>query len=156
MGMLTPWLMFLAVVLLFYLARETTALLSLVTGVFLILHGLTHLGTAVAPRPDSAREALWGFFTTDSWLLKGFGQQAMRSVGIALFVLATVGFTLAGLGELVGWGLWRALAVISAVDSLLLLVFFWHPYLIVGVVLNLAILVFLLWAQWPPAELVGS
>lgn len=48
----------------------------------------------------------------------------MRSVGIALFVLATVGFTLAGLAELVGWGLWRALAVLSAVDTLLL---WWGP-----------------------------
>jgi hypothetical protein len=156
MGMAVPWLMLVTVALLFYLVRDTTALLSLVTGVFLILHGLTHLGTAVAPRPDGTREVLWGFFTTDSWLLKGLGQRAMRSVGIALFVLATVGFTLAGIAELVGWGLWRALAVLSAVDSLLLLVLFWHPYLIVGVVLNLAILVFLLWAQWPPAELVGS
>lgn len=56
--MLIPWLMFFAVVLLFYLVRDTTVLLKLVTGAFLILHGLTHLGTAVAPRPDSAREVL--------------------------------------------------------------------------------------------------
>ena len=48
------------------------------------------------------------------------------------------------------------MAMISAVDSLLLLVLFWHPYLIAGVPLNVAIRVMMLWAKWPPAELVSS
>lgn len=45
--MLIPWLMFFAVALLFFLVRDTMVLLKLVTGAFLILHGLTHLGTAM-------------------------------------------------------------------------------------------------------------
>jgi hypothetical protein len=156
MGLLGPVLIFLVIALLFYLVRDTTVLLRLVTGAFLILHGLTHLGAAVAPRPGATREELWAFFTSESWLLRGLGPQAMRSVGIALFVFATVGFDLAGLAELLGLGVWRVLAVISALDSLLLLVLFWHPLLAVGVLLNVAILIALLWAKWPPAELMGS
>jgi len=100
-----------------------------VTGVFLIFPGFTYLGAAVAPRPGATRHKLWAFFTTDSWLLRGLRPRAMCSVGIALFVLATVGFVLAGLAEFIGLGVWRVLAVFSALDSLVLVVLFWHPYL---------------------------
>jgi hypothetical protein len=157
MGLLASVVMFLVIALLFYLVRDTSALLRLVTGAFLILHGLIHLGAAaVAARPGASREGLWAFFTTDSWLLRGQGPQVRRPVGIALFVLASVGFVLAGLAELLGLGAWRVVAVASALDSLLLLILYWHRLLEVGVLLNVAILVALLWARWPPAELVGS
>ena len=39
---------------------------------------------------------------------------------------------------------------------ILLLVLFWHPWLIVGVLIDVATLVALLWANWPSAELIGS
>jgi hypothetical protein len=156
MGLLAPVVMFLVIALLFYLVRDTSALLRLVTGAFLILHGLIHLGAAVAPRPGASQEGLRSFFTTDSRLLRGQEPQAMSPVVIALFVLATVGFVLAGLVELIGLGAWRVLAIASALDSLLLLILYWHRLLEVGVLLNVAILVALLWVGWPPAELVGS
>jgi hypothetical protein len=156
MGLLASVVMFLVVALLFYLVRDTSALLRLVTGAFLILHGLIHLGAAVAPRPGASQEGLWSFFTPDSRLPRGQGTQAMSPVAIALFVLATVGFVLAGLVELIGLEAWRVLAIASALDSLLLLILYWHRLLEVGVLLNVAILVALLWARWPPAELVGS
>src|SRR5918998_647004 len=156
MGVLAPVVTFFLIALLFYLVRDTSALLRLVTGAFLILQGLIHLGAVVDPRPGASWEGLWGFFTTDSWHLKQPGPQAPRPVGIALFVLATVGFVLAGLVELIGLGAWRVLAAASALDSLLLLILFWHRLFEVGVLLNVAILVALLWAGWPPADLVGS
>jgi hypothetical protein len=156
MGLLASAVMFLVIALLFYLVRDTSALLRLVTGAFLILHGLIHLGAAVAARPGASREGLWAFFTTDSWLPRGQGPQLTRLVGIALLILATVGFVLAGLLELLGLGAWRVVAAASALDSLLLLILYWHRLLEVVVLLNVAILVALLWARWPPAELVGS
>ena len=156
MGFLAPVVTFFLIALLFYLVRDTSALLRLVTGAFLILHGLVHLGAAVGPRPGASREGLWAFFTTDSWLPRGQGPQLTRLIGIALLILATVGFVLAGLVELIGLGAWRVLAAASALDSLLLLILFWHRLFEVGVLLNVAILVALLWAGWPPAELVGS
>ncbi len=73
-----------------------------------------------------------------------------------MLILATVGFVLAGLLELLGLGAWRVVAAASALDSLLLLILYWHRLLEVVVLLNVAILVALLWARWPPAELVGS
>ena len=156
MGVLAPVVTFFLIALLFYLVRDTSALLRLVTGAFLILHGLIHLGAAVAARPGASQEGLWAFFTTDSRLPRGQGPQLTRPVGIALLILATVGFVLAGLVELIGLGAWRVLAIASALDSLLLLILYWHRLLEVGVLLNVAILVALLWARWPPADLVGS
>ncbi len=50
---------------------------------------------------------------------------------------------------------WRAAAVISACVSLLLLILFWHPWLPVGILINLGIIVVLL-ANWPPVDMFGS
>jgi hypothetical protein len=40
--------------------------------------------------------------------------------------------------------------------SLLLLVLFWHPWQIVGVLLDMGILVALLWVKWSPVDQIGS
>ena len=68
------------------------------------------------------------------------------------FVLVRLGvFGVPGLTEI-----WRTVAVISAALSLLLLVLFWHPWLIVGVLIDIGFLVSLLWINWPSADLIGS
>ena len=50
----------------------------------------------------------------------------------------------------------RPLAVAAAAASLLTLALFWQPALILGVLVDAGILVALLWAHWPAAELVGA
>jgi len=35
-------------------------------------------------------------------------------------------------------------------------VLFWHPWLIVGVLIDTGVLVSLLWINWPSAELLSS
>ncbi|MBE9473475.1 MAG: hypothetical protein IMY85_01190 [Chloroflexi bacterium] len=47
-------------------------------------------------------------------------------------------------------------AVISAGVSLLLLILFWYPWLIVGVLIDIGILIALVWAKWQSVELIGS
>jgi hypothetical protein len=67
--------------------------------------------------------------------------------------LATVGFIMTGLALLdflVPFDWWRTLAVASAVVSLLLLVIFWHPYFIVGVLIDVVVLVVVLFTDWAP------
>jgi len=67
------------------------------------------------------------------------------------FVLVRLGvFGVPGLTEI-----WRTVAVISAGVSLLL-VLFWHHWLIVGVLIDTGVLVSLLWINWPSAELLSS
>ena len=50
---------------------------------------------------------------------------------------------------------WRAVAVVSACTSLLLILF-WHPWLVVGVLIDIGILITLMWAKWPPQAMIGS
>lgn len=129
---------------------------------FLIAHGLVHAGLAAAPDPGDPDAKAGAFFTSPqrSWLLSrlGINQTMAQWIGIGLVSLAALGFVLAGLGVfgIPGLeGLWRSLSVISAIISLLLLVLFWHTWLILGVLIDLAIIISLQWAKWPPAGMLG-
>ncbi|MGB6422444.1 MAG: hypothetical protein WBD56_03400 [Anaerolineales bacterium] len=51
---------------------------------------------------------------------------------------------------------WRTVAVVSACLSLLLLILFWHPWLVVGDLSDIGILITLLWAKLPPHAMIGS
>jgi hypothetical protein len=75
-----------------------------------------------------------------------------------LVALTTIGFIVAGLGGLGVSGIstiWRTVAIASSYVSLLLLILFWHPWLVVGVLIDIGVLVSLLWANWPPESLIG-
>ena len=137
--------------------------MKLIVAVFLILHGLVHAILAATPIPNDPASNPGAFFTatTRSWLLPrlGLNDTAVQWIGIILVVLTTMGFILAGLGVLSVPGLsmvWRTVAVVSACVSLLLLIVFWHPWLVVGVLIDIGILVALLWLDWPSVELIGS
>ena len=134
--------------------------MKIIIGLFLIAHGLVHAGLAAAPNPDDPESIPGAFFTSPerSWLLPNvrLSTTAVRWIGIILIVLATLGFVLSGLGVFGVPGLseiWRTLAISSAVVSLLLLIFFWHLWLIVGVLIDVGILVALLWFEWPSIDL---
>jgi len=138
-------------------------MIRVLIGIFLIAHGLVHSGLAAAPIPNDPNSKPGAFFTdpTRSWLLSGIGlnASAIRITGIVLVALGTLSFIAAGLGVLGVSGLdsiWRIMTVVSAGSSLLLLVVFWHPWLFVGALLNIGILISLLWAHWPSPDLIGS
>ena len=134
-----------------------------ILAIFFIAHGLVHAGLAAAPIPNDPNPKPGDFFTAAvrSWLLPklGFQVAAIRWVGIGLVVLATIAFISTGLGIFGVQGLnsiWRTTAVAGAGGSLLLLLVFWHPWLIVGVTLDIVILISLLWLDWPPKTLFGA
>ncbi len=138
-------------------------MLRTLIGIFLIAHGLVHSGLAAAPIPNDPASKPGTFFTsvTRSWLLTGMRLDgaAIRNVGFGLVGLATLSFLMTGLGVLGVPGLhaiWRGLAVLSASLSLVLLVVFWHPWLIFGIALDLGMLVSILWAHWPTSSMIGS
>lgn len=137
--------------------------MKIIFGLFLIAHGLVHAGLAAAPNPDDPESKPGAFFTSPerSWLLSKLELSAavVQWIGILLVAVATLGFVLAGLGVFGLPGLseiWRTLSVVSAGVSLLLLVLFWHLWLIVGVLLDIGILVALLWADSPAIDSIGS
>ena len=136
-------------------------MLKIVLAIFLIAHGLVHAGLAAAPNPVDPDSKPGAFFTSPerSWLLprSGLNPAAVQWIGIILVALATLGFVLAGLGVFGVSGLstiWRTVAVFSSCVSLLLLILFWHPWLIVGVLIDIGILVALLWVKWPPENIL--
>lgn len=137
--------------------------MKIIIGLFLIAHGLVHAGLAAAPNPEDPETKPGAFFTSTerSWLLTkvGLRSASVRWIGIVLVALATLGFVLSGLGVFGVPGLseiWRTLAIASAVVSLLLLILFWHLWLIIGVLNDVGILIALLWLDWPPIDLIGS
>ena len=138
-------------------------MLKIALGIFVIAHGLVHTILAIAPNPADPDAKPGAFFTASerSWLLYplGLNATAIQWIGIVLVALSTLGFVLAGLGIFGVAGLsaiWRTVAIVSSFVSLLLLILFWHPWLPVGVLIDVAILLSIIWAKWPPANLVGS
>ena len=132
-------------------------MLKIVFGIFLMAHGLVHAGLAAAPVPNDAESKPGAFFTASSrsWLLPRIGLSAptVRWIGIVLVALPVVGFVLAGLGVLGVPGLtqvWSTLAIVSSCISLLLLILFWHPWIIVGALIDIGILFTLVWLKWTP------
>lgn len=138
-------------------------MLKIVMALFLIAHGLVHAGLAAAPDPGDPDTKPGAFFTSPerSWLLPklGLNPGSIKWLGITLVALSTLGFVLAGLGLFGVPGLnemWRMLAIISAGLSLLLLVLFWHTWLIVGVLIDIGVFIALLWAKWPTPDQIGA
>jgi hypothetical protein len=101
----------------------------------------------------------WGQ-TTHSWLLTtAVGPAATRVTGALLWLLVVIGFSAAGIGLVGQFAWWRSLAVVSAGVSVLSLILFAggssaQPILSAAA-MDVVILVALLWARWPSADLVG-
>lgn len=132
----------------------TNNLWRILTALVIALHGVGHVFFLV----PTLGLAQWGL-AGRSWLLSGHVPDMMvKIIGSALWLLALVGFVAAGAGV---WGQqewWRGLAVASAVVSLLGLALFAEPLqpIYSAGLMDIVILVALLLARWPSADLVGS
>jgi len=111
--------------------------------------------------PSRIHDAKYPFDLGKSWLITsiGFNEQSVRFLGMALSVVVVVGFAVAGLaatGIIIPpqWGL--PLTVVSSIASLLLLLCFWHTWLVLGVAIDMGLLVALLWLGWQPFSPVGA
>lgn len=122
---------------------------------FLVAHGLVTIIMYLAPsRPDAP------FVATRSWLLSraGLPEGVLRTLSRVLAAVATVAFVLAGLGVLGVPGLlgiWQWATVAGAAASLLLLGLFFQPWLTVGVLINVGLLLAVLVFHWPANEALG-
>ncbi len=126
-------------------------MLRTIAAIVFIAHAIAHAGLAAAPIPSEPASKPGAFFTSlsRSWLLSSLNlsEKTVRAVGISMVALSVVGFLLAGFGALkVPFLLsaWPQIAMVSAVISLVLLVAFWHPWIVLGLILDVAILVVLL------------
>jgi hypothetical protein len=124
-------------------------MLQFLAGSFLILHGLVH-AMYLAPKPGDPSypfvpERTW--FATTAHLDTG----AAKAIFATLAMTALMTFLLAGIGVFASAGWWQAFAVVGAVTSLATLLLGFHPRLVFGVTIDVAILASVLWAHVPAA-----
>lgn len=121
--------------------------MSILSGIFLILHGLVHL--LYAGQSMRMFELRPGLLWPDrSWLLsKQLGDYAMRLLVSISLALAAFGFFVGGLGLFLNQGWWRGVTAGAAVLSTAIFVVFWDGKRQsladnggIGVLINLAIL----------------
>lgn len=135
--------------------------LRIVIAAVLFIHGIGHfMGMMPALRLASVKG-----WNSRSWLLTPLiGEGASRILSAILFLAALVGFVASALG-LLGWLVphewWRTLAVVSAVVSIVAIVVFWNAFVSlfpnkVGAIgVDIAVLVCLLWLNWPTKAALG-
>jgi hypothetical protein len=100
-------------------------MLQLLVGIFIILHGLVHLWYVTLSQRLVPFQPEMGW-TGKSWLLTGaLGEDPTRTLASLLFVLATLGFVVGGIGYLTDLAWWRALLIASAVISAATTLLFW-------------------------------
>ena len=139
----------------------STSTLRIIIAIVLIGHGIGHVLGVLA----AFGVKLTPTHSAKSWLLTGaLGEMVSRGLAFVIFLAATLGFIAAGLG-MFGWlvpeSLWQQLAIWASVISLVGLILFinafptFFPNWIGANAVNVAVLVLLLLAHWPP-KIVGG
>ena len=142
-------------------------LLRLLIGGVLIVHGLIVAAQSFgafgngSPIANPAWLKWWPTPLGQSWLLAGTRLEKtlvswLFGAGWLVGGLALIAAGLGVFGVLVPREWWRALAIGGAGMSLLMLFLYFHPMMIVGTGLSVAILLALLWAHWPAVERMGA
>ena len=115
---------------------------------FLIAHGLIYGAIYATPR-DSAKPAPFDPGHSRALAAVHVADHPARSASIALACTAGLAFALAGVVLLVGGSWWAPIAATAGIAGLLLKGLWFHPWLAVGVLLDLAVTVAAL--TGPPA-----
>jgi len=130
-------------------------IVPLIIAIFLMAHGWVHMSLTYVPVPQPGAmrtpfmPAWWRDAVDPAWPIMRLGLPGavVRRLGWALWVLVVGLYTLAGLALIFATGmtgLWQGLAVGGSVVSLILLGLYWHPWLPVGVLIDLAIIALVL------------
>ena len=113
---------------------------------FLLAHGAIHLAMWIPqPKADAPFDA------GRSWLL---GNQ--RLFALILAVAIAVVLIAAGVGLWAHADWWRAAAIVGLTGSLGLMILFFQTWFVPIETVNAALIVSLLWLQWPSATMVGA
>ena len=132
-------------------------LLKVLFAAFVFAHGAIHV-SYLAPGPPATTDGpAWPFTLDRSWILSpiGVGAGVTRVVGLALVVAALVAFTLAAacVIGLMPAALWLPAVAAGAGSSIALLLLFFHPWLVLGLLIDVGLLIIVLMARWSPEAL---
>ena len=117
-------------------------------GLFIVLHGLVHLWYVVLSQKWVAFQPEMGW-TGRSWLLTNvLGDSPTRLLAGLLYVLATIGLVVSGIGVMARGEWWRPVLIGSTILSSVTLLLFWDGSTdlivqkgLIGLVINGAILI---------------
>jgi hypothetical protein len=129
--------------------------MKIVLALFLAAHGMLHASYLSPAPPRTAGGPEWPFELTRSWLVTGLQLDpgVVRALGTGLVTLTVVLMLLAGLAT-AGWvipqGWWPGLTVAAAVASLATLLLFFHPWIVIGIAIDLVLLWVVMGAGWEP------
>lgn len=128
---------------------------TLLLAAFLLAHGAIHL-SFLSPRPPAtAGGPAWPFEIAHSWLLSplGMSADAIRPVGLGLMAVTMGAFALAALSVfgVLPAGAWAATVALGAGTSIVLLVLFFDPWLVLGLAIDAVLLWAVIVAHWVPA-----
>jgi hypothetical protein len=132
--------------------------MKLLLAAFLAAHALIHVSYLTPAPARTAGGPEWPFEMARSWLVTaaGLDPALARALGTAL-VIVTIALLVAGALATPGWLIptawWPALVVGGAVASALTLIIFFHPWLVLGLAIDAALLWAVLVASWTPATL---
>jgi hypothetical protein len=128
--------------------------LGLLVAGFLLAHAAIHVGFIAPPPPATAGGPAWPFATDRSWLIRrlGLNPALLRRLATALVAVTIAGFALATLTTLgfLPQAIWPASIAIGSAASLGLLAACFHPWLVLGVVIDVALLWSCLAVGWQP------
>ncbi len=132
--------------------------MKIVLALFLAAHGLLHASYLSPAPPRTAGGPEWPFELTRSWLVTGLqlDPAAVRLLGAGLVSLTVALMLLAGLAT-AGWVVpqawWPGLTVAAAAASLATLLLFFHPWLAIGIAIDLVLLWAVIGAGWEPSRI---
>ncbi len=131
--------------------------MKLVLAVFLAAHALIHVSYLTPAPPQTAGGPAWPFQADHSWLITRFGLDPtlVRSLAVVLVAATIAAFLAAGLATL-GWlsaAWWPGLVVLGAALSLTTLTVFFHPWLLLGIAIDVVVLLATVVGGWTPSAL---
>jgi hypothetical protein len=130
---------------------------TVIVSLFLIAHALIHV-SFLSPRPAAtASGPAWPFDLAQSWLLSplGVAEPTLRVLGIGLIAVVLVGYAgsvLATVGVAPA-ALFVPLMAVACVASIVVLAVFFHPWLVLGFLIDGVLLWATLGAGWRPGAL---
>jgi hypothetical protein len=139
--------------------------IKLVAAGVLLLHGLGHGGALGALawirfRPGTPTA---GWLAARSWLVPSLPADSATTLAGALWIVSLVGFVIAAMsfwGVVIPSGVWRPLAVASALASIAGIALFFGTWPMfntcAALAVNVAVLVAVLWLHWPSAAVMAS
>jgi hypothetical protein len=140
-------------------------MIKLIAAGVLLLHGLGHGGALgalawIRLRPGT-NTGEW--LAARSWLMPSLPGDAAATAAAIFWVVSLIGFVVAAMsfwGVLVPAGVWRPLAVGSALVSITGIVLFfgtWPTFnTLAALVVNVAVLVAVVWLRWPSEAILGG